>query len=107
MQIKGLDGLSDTEVNLDLRKGGKFVNYQYCISVIILTFRRPSAIYFIRADENAVIKGLPFTHISLLAGWWGIPWGRSTRSARWPATSAAARTSRSTWSPSGACEWKQ
>jgi hypothetical protein len=40
-----------------------------------MTFKRPSSIYFIRADENAVGKGLPFSLISLVAGWWGLPWG--------------------------------
>ena len=24
---------------------------------------------------NAIAKGLPWTGLSLLAGWWGIPWG--------------------------------
>jgi hypothetical protein len=42
---------------------------------VILTFKRPSNIYFIRAGENAVIKGLPYSLISLFLGWWGIPWG--------------------------------
>jgi len=40
-----------------------------------MTFRRPSDIYFLREGENAVTKGLPFTLLSLVAGWWGIPWG--------------------------------
>ena len=48
---------------------------EYCISVVVLTFRRPSDIYFLRQGENAVVKGLPFTLLSLVAGWWGIPWG--------------------------------
>jgi hypothetical protein len=25
--------------------------------------------------ENPVVKGLPFTRVWLVAGWWGIPWG--------------------------------
>jgi hypothetical protein len=49
--------------------------FQYCISIVILTFRRPSDIYFLRQGENATVKGLPFTLLSLVAGWWGIPWG--------------------------------
>ena len=53
----------------------KFVLFQYCISIVILTFRRPSDIYFLRQGENSVVKGLPFTLLSLVAGWWGIPWG--------------------------------
>jgi hypothetical protein len=51
------------------------VLFQYCISAVVITFRRPSDIYFLRQGENPVTKGLPFTLLSLVAGWWGIPWG--------------------------------
>lgn len=40
-----------------------------------MTFKRSSSIYFINPGESAVAKGLPFSLISLVAGWWGIPWG--------------------------------
>jgi len=63
------------EMEFELQRGGKFVYFEYCVSVIILTFKRPSGIYFIRAEENALTKGLPFTLLSVVAGWWGIPWG--------------------------------
>jgi hypothetical protein len=75
MQIKGIEGLSLTEVNMEVQNGGRFVIYQYCVSVIILTFKRSSAIYFIRADEHAGLKSMQYTALSLIAGWWGIPWG--------------------------------
>ena len=75
-KIIGLDDIkSGGELQQELQQGGKFVMYQYCISIIILTFRRSSNVYFIRHDENALIKGLPFTLLSLVLGWWGIPWG--------------------------------
>jgi hypothetical protein len=28
-----------------------------------------------KSGESTVTKGLPFTLLSLVAGWWGIPWG--------------------------------
>jgi len=59
----------------ELQQGGKFVMYQYCISLLIITFKRSSNIYFIIHSDNAVVKGLPFTLLSLVLGWWGIPWG--------------------------------
>ena len=40
-----------------------------------MTFRRSSDIYFVRAGESAVGKGLGFTLLTLFLGWWGIPWG--------------------------------
>jgi hypothetical protein len=75
MKIKGLENISTDQVNHYLQQGAKFVIFQYCISVFILTFRRSSSVFFIRAGESSVGKSLPFTLISLLLGWWGLPWG--------------------------------
>jgi hypothetical protein len=75
-KIIGLEGIKSTgELQQELQQGGKFVMYQYCVSILILTFNRSSNVYFIRHEENAVVKGLPFTLLSLVLGWWGIPWG--------------------------------
>jgi hypothetical protein len=74
-KIIGLEGISGSELNSQLHSGGKFVVYQYCISIVIMTFRRNSNIYFIKSGENGVVRGLPFTMLSLVLGWWGIPWG--------------------------------
>ncbi|MBI1740166.1 MAG: hypothetical protein HY233_10865 [Acidobacteriales bacterium] len=63
------------QVHFEVQRGARFVFFQYCISALVMTFRRPSDVYLIRAEENAVVKGLPFTFLTLLLGWWGIPWG--------------------------------
>jgi hypothetical protein len=74
-KILGIEGLSQSEVDFELQRGAKFVLFQYCISVVVLTFKRSSDIYFIRSGQSAVGRSLPFTLLSLVAGWWGIPWG--------------------------------
>jgi hypothetical protein len=74
-KIRGIEEMKHGELEFELQRGAKFIIFQYCISVIILTFRRPSDIYFIRQGENAIVKGLPFTLLSLVAGGRGIPWG--------------------------------
>ena len=75
MGIQGVAGLSVEQVQQEVARGGKFVVYSYCFSVLIMTFRRNTDVYFIRPGENAVAKGMQWTLISLLAGWWGFPWG--------------------------------
>lgn len=75
MKIVGTEGLSNAQVQDEISRGGKFVLFQYCVSLLVITFRRSSNIHFVRAGESAVTKGLGFTLISLLLGWWGIPWG--------------------------------
>jgi hypothetical protein len=75
MKIIGIENLSASELDLEIQRGGKFVVYQYCVSVLVITFRRSSDIYFIKPAESAVQRGLPWTLLTLVAGWWGIPWG--------------------------------
>jgi hypothetical protein len=75
MEILGIEGMSTREINEEINNGAKFVIYRYCFSIIVLTFKRTSGIYFVKAGENRVFKGLQWTLITFFFGWWGIPWG--------------------------------
>lgn len=75
MAINGLENITHQQLAQELAQGAKFVVYSYAISAIILTFKRGSEIHYIRPGESAVAKGMPYTLISLVAGWWGIPFG--------------------------------
>jgi hypothetical protein len=75
MQIKGINNLTVHEIQDEVGAGGKFVIYSYCVSIIFMTFKRGTDIYFIRHTENRLVKGLPWFFISLFLGWWGFPWG--------------------------------
>ena len=75
MAIKGIENLSNDEINAALRQGAKFVVFQYCISVVVMSFKRSSDIYFIQPGTGTAGKAAPWCVLSLLLGWWGIPWG--------------------------------
>jgi len=75
MEIKGLERLSESEIQSEIERGAKFVVFTYCFSLIIITFRRSSDIYFVRSQESVIKYGWPWLMISLIFGWWGIPWG--------------------------------
>ena len=75
MKINGIEGMSSDQLRFELQRGAKIVCYNYCISLVVITFRRSSDAYFIPAGESTVGKGLPWTLLTLVMGWWGIPWG--------------------------------
>lgn len=75
MEIVGLDAFTPEQVKFEVQAGARFVVFQYCISVLVMSFKRGSRIHFIRPGESAFTKGLPFCLCSLTLGWWGIPWG--------------------------------
>jgi hypothetical protein len=55
--------------------GSRLVFYEYCISLIFITLRRPSRVVRLPPGSKGLWQGLPYTIISLLCGWWGLPWG--------------------------------
>lgn len=74
-EIAGAEGMSDAELLAAVRDGGKLVVFEYTISILIMTFRRSSSVHLLRKGDSGLGKGLPFTLLTLVAGWWGIPWG--------------------------------
>jgi hypothetical protein len=75
MRIRGIDRLTLPEVQAIVAAGGRFVFYEFCISLVAATLRRPSSVWLLRPAERGMVRGLPYTAVSLLLGWWGIPWG--------------------------------
>ena len=80
MKIIGTDHLTNEQVKHELSKGGKFVIYQYAVSLLVVSFKRSSDIYFVTSDRPFTGPRLGYTLLSLIAGWWGVPWVRSSLS---------------------------
>jgi uncharacterized RDD family membrane protein YckC len=70
-----IEELSVDDINKEVSKGTKIVVFQYCFSIIIMSFKRESNSYFIKAGESTLKYSIGFTLITLIFGWWGIPWG--------------------------------
>jgi hypothetical protein len=75
VRIRGIDSLTPGQLDRALAAGGRFVFYEYCISLIFISLRRPTDIYFLRPGEKGLVKGLRYSLVSFLLGWWGVPWG--------------------------------
>jgi hypothetical protein len=75
MYLNRTTGMSYRQLQDSIKRGGKFVVYGYCVSIIALTFRLTSDPYYIKEGEDAAAYRGPYTFLSLILGWWGIPWG--------------------------------
>jgi hypothetical protein len=76
MAIKGIEGMTERDIFEAVARGGRFVHYPYCISIVLVTLRRQSDVFFVPAGQSSVVKGLPYALISLFFGWWGFRGGR-------------------------------
>lgn len=75
MRIRGTETWTPEQLNQEIARGGRFVVFEFCISLLLVTLRRPTDVYFLPADDLGLIRGLPWTLVSLFLGWWGVPWG--------------------------------
>ena len=56
--------------------GGRFVTYQWFLPLPLFSpVRRLSKIYFIPSKKSASAHARRFNLVSLIIGWWGLPWG--------------------------------
>ena len=74
-EIRNLGDMTVAQLKQEVSDGGKFVIFSYTISLLVITFKRSSDIYFIRGNESTIKYSLGLTLLTLLLGWWGIPWG--------------------------------
>ena len=68
-------GMSPREVLAEIERGARFVIYPYVVSVLIVTYKRQSRVYFLRPGNHAFRKAIPYAMLSAIFGWWRIPWG--------------------------------
>lgn len=75
MKIKNIENLSPEQIRNLVSQGGQFVMYTYCISIVVMSFRNATSVYFIKPGQSKVVPGLGALFTSFFLGWWGIPWG--------------------------------
>jgi hypothetical protein len=51
------------------------VRYETCVSMIFLTWRWESPPVEIAPGESRTLASLPYCLMTLVLGWWGVPWG--------------------------------
>lgn len=63
------------QIKAHIEKGGRFIVYYYCISLLALTLTRLSPAFFVFSDESHKKHRNKYNLITAIFGWWGIPWG--------------------------------
>jgi hypothetical protein len=73
--IRGAEHLSPEQIADVISNGGRLVLFEFCISLLVVTLRCPTRVYLLRPGQFGVLVGLPYTLLTFLLGWWGLPWG--------------------------------
>jgi hypothetical protein len=74
-RIIGAEGKTIEAIFAEIGQGSRFVVHQYCISILIMSFKRAGAIHFLKEGERHWPSSLGCSAVSFVLGWWGIPWG--------------------------------
>ncbi len=70
------EDLSLEELVIEIENGGRFVVYEYCISIFFaITLRRFSPAFLITNKNKTTNYKKKYNILSAIFGWWGIPYG--------------------------------
>lgn len=75
LDLHAFSNVSEKEFRARLAAGERFVVYLFAVSVVVYSFRHPTKVTVSRNRSNAVLKGLPWSLLTLMLGWWSIPSG--------------------------------
>jgi hypothetical protein len=74
MRMPGKENPTLAEIEAALSSRGLLVVFEYCMSLVLVTLRRPISPYTLPLGIRGRLRGLPYPALSLLLGWWGVPW---------------------------------
>ena len=63
------------QLEAEIAAGGRFVVYHTVFSVIFMSFRVPTEVFYIPPGEKAGGKGVLYSLVTFVTGWWGFPFG--------------------------------
>lgn len=67
--------MSTDVIRDEVNRGARLVIYTYCVSILVMTFKRPSDVVLVKSGQSPAAASWPYLIVSLLFGWWGFPWG--------------------------------
>jgi hypothetical protein len=73
--VNGTQGKTVEQIVSEVAQGGRFVVFQYAFSIIVMSFKRSSAITYLAPGDSGTSKAFGWSLLSFCFGWWGIPWG--------------------------------
>lgn len=76
MNVRGIENMTLGELVEQVKRGGRFVIFHWCVGLAFKTRQRPSAIRFVYPGQSAGRGGWR-TLCTLLTGWWAVPFGPS------------------------------
>jgi hypothetical protein len=76
MKVRGIEHMTLGELVDQVKQGGRFIVFHWCVGLFVKTLERPSTIQFVRPGQRAG-RGFWQTMGTLLTGWWAVPFGPS------------------------------
>lgn len=75
MAIRNIGRMTVGNMREAIQHGARFVTYEYVLSLLVITRRRSSPVFFVHPGQSHTQFHWPYTLLTLLLGWWGFPWG--------------------------------
>lgn len=75
IDVRAFSRMTEAEFHRSLAMGHRFVIYYWTLSALFISTTRHTRAYRTHGRRGAIVRGLPYTLVCLLFGWWSFPGG--------------------------------
>jgi hypothetical protein len=68
-------GWTVEKLEQEVRAGGRFVIFDWNFSILVMSFQRHTDLQWVGRGADGSGRATLWTLISMVVGWWGLPWG--------------------------------
>lgn len=68
-------GLDRHTLEREIGRGGRFVFFDWCVSLGVASRRGVTDVLYLRPEESGIWRGLPWAALTFALGWWALPMG--------------------------------
>lgn len=69
----GTAGMTLRQIEDDIIKGGRFLTFHWCLSLIILSYTRATTVRYVRSWHSPAGSAWFYSVLTMFIGWWSIP----------------------------------
>lgn len=75
LNLHAFSNWTEERFNAFVNAGGRFVIYRYTLALVIYSMEHPSGVHSVTGRTQAILRGIPYSLLSVLFGWWFFPTG--------------------------------
>lgn len=75
LDLRRFSNMTERDFHNAVALGTRYVYFRFAFSLVLFSMVHPTRVHVVNGRKQALLRGSPYTLLTLLFGWWGLPHG--------------------------------